>query len=108
LRQAVVEAEDRFHARYNELNDNDDFDVNCRQEARTGTKLERRICRAVYQSWPGHAKITTCASCGKDHRPAAGFPAQHAQCRVAQPGADQVAEGARGSAGKTRSDHAAC
>jgi hypothetical protein len=49
LRQAVVEAEDRFYARYNELNDNDDYDVNCRMEARTGTRLERRICRAVYQ-----------------------------------------------------------
>jgi hypothetical protein len=49
LRREVVAAEDRFYAEYNELNDNDDFDVKCREDARTGTRLEVRICRAVYQ-----------------------------------------------------------
>lgn len=49
LRQAVIEAEDRFFSRYNELNRNDDFDVNCRVEARTGTRLNTRTCRPLYQ-----------------------------------------------------------
>jgi hypothetical protein len=49
LRQAIIEAEDRFYSRYNALNTNDDFDVNCRVEARTGTRLTTRTCRPVYQ-----------------------------------------------------------
>lgn len=49
LRQAVTEAEDRFYAKYNEINRNDDFDVNCRVEARTGTRLNSRTCRPIYQ-----------------------------------------------------------
>src|SRR5690606_34848324 len=46
---AVVEAEDRFYERYNELNANDDFDVKCRVEASTGTRLTTRTCRPLYQ-----------------------------------------------------------
>lgn len=49
LRQAVIEAEDRFFKRYNELNSNDDFDISCRVEARTGTRLTARTCRPLYQ-----------------------------------------------------------
>lgn len=48
-RQAITDAENRFYARYNELNLNDDFDVNCRVEARTGTRLTSRTCRPLYQ-----------------------------------------------------------
>lgn len=49
LRAQMIEAEARFFERYNELNDNDAFDVNCRSEARTGTRIKRRYCRAEYE-----------------------------------------------------------
>jgi hypothetical protein len=48
LLQEMVKLEDRFFDRYNELNPNDDFDTHCQTEARVGTRLERRYCRAVY------------------------------------------------------------
>lgn len=54
LRQAMVDAEDRFYARYNELNAVDEFDVSCRDEARTGTKLRRRSCRGLYEDRARH------------------------------------------------------
>lgn len=50
IRHAMVRIEDRFYERYNELNTNDDFDVHCRREARVGTRIERRYCRAVYEN----------------------------------------------------------
>lgn len=49
LRQQIVQLEDQFYDRYNELNTIDDFDVHCIEEARTGTRLIKRSCRAVYQ-----------------------------------------------------------
>ncbi len=49
LRQRIVEAEDRFYLRYNEINDEDEFDVNCIVVARTGTNLKHRICRPVFE-----------------------------------------------------------
>jgi hypothetical protein len=48
LRRQIVELEDRFYDRYNELNTNDDFDIHCIEEARTGTRFIKRSCRAVY------------------------------------------------------------
>lgn len=48
LREAIVEAEDRFYARYNELNKNGDFDIHCRREAPIGTRLKKRICRIAF------------------------------------------------------------
>lgn len=50
LRREAVELEERFYARYNELNTVRDFDVHCHADARTGTLLKGRICRAVYES----------------------------------------------------------
>lgn len=50
IMQEMVQAEDRFFARYNELNTNDDFDMHCAQEARVGTAIRRRACRAVYMN----------------------------------------------------------
>lgn len=44
LRMALVEAEDRFYERWNELNDDPRFDVQCRIEAPTGSNLKRRMC----------------------------------------------------------------
>jgi hypothetical protein len=49
LRKQIVQLEDQFYDRYNELNTIDDFDVHCIEEARTGTRLIKRSCRAVYQ-----------------------------------------------------------
>lgn len=49
MRDELVRLEDRFYERYNELNTVKDFDVHCHQEARIGTRLERRYCRAVYE-----------------------------------------------------------
>jgi hypothetical protein len=48
MRKELVRLEDLFHARYNELNTNDDFDIHCMIEARTGTRIEKRSCRATY------------------------------------------------------------
>lgn len=44
LRENVIKAEDRFYARYNELNKVDDFDVECRWDAPTGSHVKRRGC----------------------------------------------------------------
>jgi hypothetical protein len=48
MRKELVRLEDLFHTRYNELNTNDDFDIHCMIEARTGTRIEKRSCRAIY------------------------------------------------------------
>lgn len=44
LKKAVVEAEDRFYARYNELNTRNLFDIECRVDAPLGTKIPQRWC----------------------------------------------------------------
>jgi hypothetical protein len=44
LRAEIVAAEDRFYARYNELNKVDDFDIACAEDAHTGTRIPRRRC----------------------------------------------------------------
>jgi hypothetical protein len=44
VQKAIVDAEDRFYARYNQLNKNHDFDIECSVEAPTGTRLEVREC----------------------------------------------------------------
>lgn len=49
LRQEMIRVEDRFYARYNELNRNDLFDIHCADMVRTGTRLTGRYCRAVYE-----------------------------------------------------------
>ena len=49
MHKAITDADDRFFARYNEINRNHDFDVHCAMEAPLGTKLKQRICRAAFQ-----------------------------------------------------------
>jgi hypothetical protein len=49
MRKEIVQLEDRFYDRYNELNTVDDFDIRCIEEARTGTRFIKRSCRPVYQ-----------------------------------------------------------
>lgn len=48
--EQMVQLEDRFYERYNELNTNDDFDMYCAQEARIGTNVKRRYCHPVYET----------------------------------------------------------
>jgi len=48
MRKEIVQLEDRFYDRYNELNTVEDFDIHCIEEARTGTRFIKRTCRAVY------------------------------------------------------------
>jgi hypothetical protein len=50
MRQEMIRLEDSFYARYNELNTRDDFDVHCAEETRAGSRLEKRFCKAVYES----------------------------------------------------------
>jgi hypothetical protein len=44
LRAAVIKAEDRMLARYNELNQDDDLDIECLQLTPTGTHFAYRYC----------------------------------------------------------------
>src|SRR5687767_12369274 len=51
-RKAMEDAEDRLYARFNELNEADAFDVECRWEAPTGTLLKSRVCEVKgLQAW---------------------------------------------------------
>jgi hypothetical protein len=45
-RKALIEAEDRFHARFNALNTDHRFDIVCHEEAATGTLIRQRNCGA--------------------------------------------------------------
>ena len=49
LKAEIAKAEGRFYARYNELNPKDEFDIECAVDARTGTKLKRRVCLTKLQ-----------------------------------------------------------
>jgi hypothetical protein len=49
MRKELLQLEDRFYSRYNDLNTSNDFDIHCVNEARTGTRFIKRSCRAVYQ-----------------------------------------------------------
>lgn len=48
MQQEMVKSEDAFFKRYNVLNTNDDFDMTCYREARTGTKVRQRYCVPAY------------------------------------------------------------
>jgi hypothetical protein len=45
LQREVIEAEDRFYERFNTLNTADDFDIHCRMDKATGTRVPKRQCR---------------------------------------------------------------
>jgi hypothetical protein len=44
LRAATVAAEERFYARYNELNKVDDYDIECAMNVHTGQRIPQRRC----------------------------------------------------------------
>ncbi len=50
LRAAVIAAEDRMLARYNELNQDDDLDIECFEYTRTGTRISYRYCQLKLQA----------------------------------------------------------
>jgi hypothetical protein len=54
--KAVVEADDRFYARYNELNTDDEMDIECRFEKATGTRIPKRSCQPKLADDLGHAE----------------------------------------------------
>ena len=45
MREAIIKTEDRFFARYNELNKIQEFDIVCNKRASTGTVISQRVCR---------------------------------------------------------------
>lgn len=44
MRKQLEEAQNRIFYLYNELNEDEDYDLHCRQDARTGTRLMTRQC----------------------------------------------------------------
>ena len=48
LQREMLKTEKLFFARFNDLNDNDDFDIQCRLYKRTGTQVPRRECRVQF------------------------------------------------------------
>jgi len=58
IRKAIVDAEDRFYARYNELNDDDAYDIDCRVEAPTGRRITARVCEPRYATTATHEEAS--------------------------------------------------
>ena len=48
LRAQILAAEDRVYALFNALNDDDQLDIHCYTETRTGTNISRRVCKPNY------------------------------------------------------------
>lgn len=46
LRVEIVRAEDELFRIFNELNEDDDYDMICENERPVGTRIARRVCRA--------------------------------------------------------------
>lgn len=44
LRGRIIQSEDRAFGIFNELNDDDDYDIHCKAEAPTGSHIKRRMC----------------------------------------------------------------
>ena len=50
LRAEVEDARERAYELFNDLNSNDDFDVYCRRESRSGTNVPQVVCRAQFEN----------------------------------------------------------
>ena len=48
LRRQIIEAEENLFSIYNELNEDDEFDVICTYENRPGSRLREHVCRPAY------------------------------------------------------------
>jgi len=44
LRQDVLQAEDAVYSLFNELNDDDEYDVVCKRQTKIGSQIPQRIC----------------------------------------------------------------
>ena len=49
LRFEAYKAEDDFYSLFNQLNDDDDYDVRCYKEAPTGSHIRKRVCRTKFE-----------------------------------------------------------
>lgn len=50
LARDVKLAEERFYARYNEINTKRKYKVNCTEEASTGSRFKQKLCTPVYET----------------------------------------------------------
>ncbi len=50
LRRELAKAEKEFYSLYNDLNDDNDYDVRCRMESPTGVRKRYQVCRPVFFS----------------------------------------------------------
>ena len=48
MRDDVIQEENRFYALFNDVNKDDDFDVHCKYDAYTGTRIKQRTCKVAY------------------------------------------------------------
>jgi len=48
MREQIRIAEQAVYARFNDINSSDDFDISCRREALTGSRILRRVCQANF------------------------------------------------------------
>jgi hypothetical protein len=48
LRSEILRAEELVFARFNDINSDDEFDIDCRMEVPTGSRVPRRVCRANF------------------------------------------------------------
>lgn len=50
MKTQAADLEDKIYALYNDLNQDDEFDIHCKVEPPTGSRLNNRVCRvAVYE-----------------------------------------------------------
>ena len=66
LRAEVIKAEDRVVARYNELNQDDDLDIECHSFTPTGSRLSHRYCLLKLQKRAQEIENETLFSFGAD------------------------------------------
>ena len=50
MRRDVFEAEENFYSLYNQLNDEEEYEVRCFYETPTGTRIKNHVCRAKFVS----------------------------------------------------------
>ena len=49
LRVEIEQARIRAYDIFNEINSDDDFDVSCHEDSRSGTRMPQRVCRARFE-----------------------------------------------------------
>jgi hypothetical protein len=72
VRTAMRDSEDRFYARFNDLNQDDEFDIGCRVEAPIGTRLKVRKCDPKSVDTAMRAEVGRVLSLAQGHSKAGG------------------------------------